>query len=64
MPQYIHGRHKKSLVLVKIFFRNKENVSKFKFFTVPAYRISCFKNMQPEHKRGMKHIMGINFVLN
>jgi len=56
--------HKQCLELVKVLSKSKENVSKFKFVTAPAYRISCFKNMRPEHKSDMKDIMGINIVLN
>jgi len=56
--------YRECLEIVKVLFESKENVSKLTFFTVPAYRISCFKNMQPEYKPDMKDIMGINIVLN
>jgi len=56
--------YRECLEIVKVLLQSKEYISKLKFFTVPAYRISCFKNMQPEYEPDMKDIMGINFVLN
>jgi len=55
---------KHCLGLVKGLFQSKENASKSNYFTAPAYRISCFKNMQPCYKPDMKDIKGINIVLN
>jgi len=53
--------HKQCLELVKVLLQSSENVSRFKFFPAPAYRISCFENMQSECKADMKDIMGLIF---